>query len=232
MSYMPVKRQIGVIVTLVLALVLFGIQNPAEAGKREKAVSVVNQAALMAQTFSSDDALTAFSQNAAKAKAVVMIPSSVRGGFVFGASGGNAAMMAKDDRGSWSSPSFMRVGSLSFGLQAGGDVSEIILLVMTNRGMEQLLSTNVKLGADLSIAAGPTGVGGKAQTTDVLAYSRSKGLFGSISIEGAVLKTHHKWNKAYYGRTLSPIDIVITRRASNPQAEPLRRAVARMTSKF
>ncbi len=199
---------------------------PAEAGKKEKAEKLVVAATEVVRDFADDNIHTGLSDYAGKAKAIVIIPASVRAGFVFGASGGNAAILAKDKSGEWSDPSFLRIGSVSFGLQAGGEVSEIILLVMTERGKEQLFSTSVKLGAGLSVAAGTNGVGAKLQTTDVLAYSKAKGLYGSISLEGAVLKVHHKWNKAYYGRAVTPLEIIGIKNVSNPQAYPLRNAVA------
>lgn len=218
--------------TLLFAGFMFALSiGPAEAGKKEKAASLVAEAVQTVRTFRTDDRHTGLLENAANAKAVIIIPSSVRAGFVFGASGGNAAIIAKGRNGGWSNPSFLRIGSVSFGLQAGGEVSEIILLVMTERGKEQLLSTSVKLGADLSIAAATEGVGGKVQTTDVLAYSRSKGLYGSISLEGAVLKTHHKWNKAYYERKVTPLDIIGFQNVANPQANELVRAVSSLTSR-
>ena len=94
--------------------------------------------------FANDSAYEPLWNTAGDAKAMVIIPRSYRGGFIFGASGGNAVMVARNDDGSWSEPTFFTIGSVSFGLQIGGEASETILLVMTKRGMEQLLSTNVK----------------------------------------------------------------------------------------
>jgi len=156
---------------------------------------------------------------------MVIIPRSLRGGFIFGASGGNAVMVARNDDGSWSEPTFFTIGSLSFGLQIGGEASEIVLLVMTKRGVEQMLSTSVKLGADLTLAAGPIGGGGKAQTVDVLAFARSRGLYGGISLEGAILKARHSWNRDYYGADVSPVDIIYRQTVAHPQSALLQNAV-------
>ena len=108
------------------------------------------------------------------------------------------------------------------GLQIGADASEIILMVMTEKGLTAMLSTEFKLGADVSVAAGPVGASAKAQTADVLAFGRSKGAFGGISIEGAVISPRDKWNAAYYGKPVSPVDILVRRTVSNPQADSLR----------
>ena len=199
---------------------------PAEAKpKREKAEGLVAKAADTVAYFANDSAYKPMWDAADDAKAMVVIPRSLRGGFIFGASGGNAVMVARNDDGSWSEPTFFTIGSLSFGLQAGGEASEIILLVMTQRGMEQLLSSSVKLGADLTLAAGPIGGGAKAQTVDVLAFSRSRGLYGGISLEGALLKARHSWNREYYGADVSPADVIYRQKVARPQSALLQNAV-------
>lgn len=165
------------------------------------------------------------------AKAMVIIPQSIRGAFMFGASGGDAVLVARNKDGSWSQPTFMTIGAASFGFQAGGEVSEIILLVMSQRGMEHLLSTTVKLGGDISVAAGPIGAGAKAQTTDILAFSRARGLYGGVSLEGAVLKTRHKFNRGYYGADVTPSDIIYRNEAYNAQSATLQNAAWRLANR-
>ncbi len=161
------------------------------------------------------------------AKGIFICPTYMKGAFIFGADGGTGVLLGRDNRsGSWSYPAFYGMGSISFGFQAGAEVSEIVLLVMTDNGMDALLSTSFKLGADASVAAGPVGAGAKAQTTDILAFARSRGLFGGISIEGAVITSRDSWNRKYYGRDIRPVDIIIRRNVSNPGADALRHLVA------
>lgn len=211
---------------LVFGATAFAATSPALAEtKREKAEELVAKAAETTAYFAKDDAFEAMWEAAESAKAMVIIPRQWRGAFVFGGSGGNAVMVARNDDGSWSQPTFFTIGSFSFGFQAGGEASEIVLLVMTQRGMEHLLSTTVKLGADISVAAGPIGGGAKAQTTDILAFARSRGLYGGVSLEGAVLKARHSWNEAYYNANVSPTDIIYRQRVSNPASAPLQNAV-------
>ena len=193
--------------------------------KREKAENLVAKAADTVAYFANDGAYEPLWETADNAKAMVIIPRSLRGGFIFGASGGNAVMIARNPDGSWSEPTFFTIGSLSFGFQAGAESSETVLLVMTQRGMEHLLSTTVKLGADLSIAAGPIGGGAKAQTVDVLAFSRSRGLYGGVSLEGALLKARHSWNREYYGAEITPADVIYRQNVANPQSSILQNAV-------
>lgn len=203
--------------------------TPAAAGdKRTEATELVQDAAETTTYFAADTAFEPLWDLADKAKAMVIIPEAIRAGFIIGGSAGDAVMIARNDDGTWSQPTFLTIGSLSIGLQAGGEASETILLVMTERGMEQLLSTSVKLGADLSVAAGPIGAGAKAQTTDILAFSRSRGLYGGISLEGAVLKTRRNWNAAFYNSDASPAEIVFRNEVYNSASAQLQNAVWRL----
>ena len=229
MEEFMLTRIIGAFASL-FALAALALPAQAET-KREKAEELVARAAETAAYFADDTAFEALWQTADDAKAMVIIPSSWRGGFMFGGAGGNAVMIARNDDGSWSQPTFFTVGSFSFGFQAGLENSEIILLVMTQRGMEHLLSSTVKLGGDVTIAAGPIGAGAKAQTTDVLAFSRSRGLYGGISLEGAVMKARHSWNGSYYGANVSPADIIYRERAYNPTSATLQNAVVTLANR-
>ena len=200
--------------------------SPAHAKtKAEKAENLVRMSTDTVTYFTQDTAYDPLWKLADQAKAMVIIPRSFRGGFIFGASAGNAVMIARKENGTWSEPTFFTIGSVSFGFQAGGESSESVLLVMTNRGMEQMLSTNVKLGADLTLAAGPIGAGAKAQTADILAFSRSRGLYGGVSLEGAVLKARKNWTKAYYNADVTSADVIFRDRVSHPSSAGLQSAV-------
>lgn len=227
-------RALGAALSLAAAaaIPLTVIASPAEAAdRRTEATELVADATETTAYFAADTAFEPLWDLADKAKAMVIIPESFRAGFIIGGSAGDAVMIARNDDGTWTQPTFLTVGSLSFGLQAGGEASETILLVMTERGMEQLLSTSVKLGADLSVAAGPIGAGAKAQTTDILAFSRSRGLYGGISLEGAVLKTRRKWNSAYYGTEVSPAEVIFRNDVYNPASGQLQNAVWRLANR-
>jgi lipid-binding SYLF domain-containing protein len=100
-------------------------------------------------------------------------------------------------------------------------------MIMTDKGMDALLSTSVKLGGDISVAAGPYGAGAKAATVDVLAFAKAKGVFGGISVEGSVITPRDSYNIAYYQRNVRPVDIIIRRSVSNPHSKALIEAVSR-----
>ncbi|MDZ7626805.1 MAG: YSC84-related protein [Parvularculaceae bacterium] len=220
-------KRIGLVFAAVAAL---GIQ-PAAADKRDNAIDLVDSAAETLSYFSADSAFEPMWGLAESAKAIVIVPRSIRAGFVFGGSGGNAVMIARNKDNTWSQPSFYTIGSASFGFQAGAEFSEIVLLVMTQRGMEHLLSTSFKLGADASIAAGPIGAGAKAQTTDILAFSRSRGLYGGLSLEGAIVKTRKNFNRDYYNADVSPGEIVFRGDVYNPASANLQNAAWRLANR-
>ena len=192
------------------------------------AEALVDAATNSVNTFTVDPDMKWFRDNMNKAKGVLIVPSLVKGGFIFGGSGGSGVLLVKGDGNIWSDPAFYTMGSGTVGFQIGVEVSEIILMVMTEKGIDALLTSSFKLGGDVSIAAGPIGAGAKAQTADILAFSRTKGIYGGINIEGAVLKIRNDWNHDYYGKETSPRSILLERSETNPHADNLRNAVANL----
>ncbi len=197
-----------------------------QAGDYSKPQELVAKGTAVFKSFMQDPNMEWFRNNVQNAKGVFIVPQMLRGGFIIGGSGGSGLLVARDPKtGEWSYPAFYTMGSVSLGLQIGADASEIILMVMTDKGINAMLSTEFKLGGDVSVAAGPVGASAKAQTADILAFGRSKGLFGGISIEGAVVAPRYKWNNAYYNTQVGPVDILIKKTVKNPQADELRAAL-------
>ncbi len=195
-------------------------------GEDEQQV-LIDKANASAKRFGADPDMSWFQENLNEAEGVLIIPTSIKGGFIIGGSGGSGVMLARRPDIEWSYPAFYTMGSVTFGLQIGGEVSEIVLVIMSKAGRDAMLTNEFKLGADISVAAGPVGAGAKAQTADVLAFSRTKGgLYGGLNIEGAVIATRESWNRSYYGEGVRAIDILVTGTASNPGADALRQTVA------
>ncbi len=199
---------------------------PVFAADQKEAARIVDKARLTLDSFTSDGYMGAFRDLLKKAQGVMIAPELLKGAFIVGASGGNAVWLTRDKKtGQWSEPAFYTIGGASFGLQIGGEASEVILLAMTDRGVTSLLGNSVKLGGDVGIAAGPVGYGAAASTAnlsvDILSFSRSKGLYGGISLDGAVVAVRSGLNEAYYGKKVSPTDILIRHNATNPQAARL-----------
>ena len=182
--------------------------------------------------FQADPNLTWYREHEHEAVGFLIAAKVVKAGFIFGGSGGRAVLVAKGDKG-WAGPAFYTMGTASAGFQAGVDVSEIITLVMNQKALDSLMAGSVKAGADASVAAGPVGVGAGAKpNTDFLVYSRSKGLFGGVNVNGTSIKPTEDWNKAYYGKLVSPIEIILRKSVHNPGGDALLKAVeASMVSK-
>src|SRR5215475_3325034 len=180
--------------------------------------------------FIRDPGQTWIQDNLSRARAVLIAPHVVRAGYIFGGSGGRGVLVARDGS-AWVGPAFYDLATASVGFQAGIDLSEVIIVVMTNKGFDSLLSTSFKIGGDASIAAGPVGAGAKSTVTaDLVSFTRSKGLFGGLSLDGTVVSTNIPWNDAFFGGSnLFPTDILIRRTVTSPKAAPLLADVARAT---
>ncbi len=140
----------------------------------------------------------------ASAECVAVVPSLLNGGFVFGGRYGKGVASCRTPKG-WSAPAFFTIGGGSFGLQIGGQATDVIMLIMNKNGMNNLLSSQFKLGADASAAAGPVGRHASADTdwkmrAEVLTYSRSRGLFAGLELSGSVIKQDKGSTRDFYGR--------------------------------
>lgn len=161
-----------------------------------------------------------------KAECVVVFPSVKKAGFIVGASYGRGAIVCRsgeDFRGPWSAPAMFAIEGGSFGLQAGGEATDFVLLVMNEKGANSVMSSKVKLGADASAAAGPVGRTTSAETdvamkAEILSWSRSRGLFGGVSLEGSTMRSDDGANKALYGKELSAKEIVREKKVTVPDA--------------
>jgi SH3 domain-containing YSC84-like protein 1 len=197
------------------------------------AQQLVEKARLTVEEFQTDANMGTLRDLARKAKGMLILPQMLRAAFLVGASGGSGVLVARDETtGRWRAPAFYTLGGASFGFQAGADAAEVIILAMTERGVTKLLSPQVKLGADISVAAGPVGAGAAAATAglsaDLISFSMAKGLYGGFSVDGSVAGVRTALNQAYYGKATSPTDILVKGAVKNPQAEPLIGAVAKL----
>lgn len=148
-----------------------------------------------------------------EAKGILIVPQLLKAAFFIGGAGGSGVLMTRDSSGDWSHPAFYTMGAGSIGLQFGGESSEVVLLLMTKKAVNAVMKHKVKLGAEVSAAVGPTGHEMEAATTtnvgtDIYSYSRNKGLFIGASFEGAVIGARHEWNELYYGRKVTPEEIL------------------------
>jgi len=152
-----------------------------------------------------------------KADCIVVIPSVIKGAFVVGASYGRGAMTCRsgeDFHGPWGAPTMMALEGASFGFQIGGQATDFVLLIMNERGASSILSSKVKIGGDASAAAGPVGRNAQADTdvtmrAEILTYSRARGLFAGISLDGSTLRPDNDANERIYGKKIDAKDVVL-----------------------
>ncbi len=184
---------------------------------------LVNDSQKTLSEFLRDSQMTWLQQNFGRAKAVIIAPELLKAGFIFGGSGGRAVVVARDPKsGKWLGPVFYSMATASVGFQAGISVSENVTLVMTDKGFNSLLATSFKLGGDASIAAGPVGAGAKSDVVaDLITFSRAKGVYGGVNLDGTVVTSNDDWNEAYYGKKVLAPDVLIRASVSNKGAQGL-----------
>jgi len=189
---------------------------------------LIDQATTTLSNFMRDPEMKWLQQNIGRAKAVLISPEIVKAGFIVGGSGGRAVLVAKNG-GKWVGPAFYTLATASIGFQAGVAASEMVTLVMTDKGMNSMMASSFKFGGDASVAAGPVGAGAQSNVTaDLIAFSRSKGVYGGLNLDGTVVSSNSDWDKAYYGKAVLPPDIVMKNAASNKGADKLLAEVTRV----
>ncbi len=164
-----------------------------------------------------------------KADCVVIFPSVLKAAFIVGASYGRGAMSCRkgeDFRGPWGAPTMMALEGGSFGFQIGGEATDFVLLVMNERGASGILASKVKLGGDASVAAGPVGRDSSAETdatlrAEILTYSRARGLFAGVSLEGSTIRPENGDNRRVYGKEIPARRIVLSGTIPPPPASKL-----------
>jgi lipid-binding SYLF domain-containing protein len=163
-------------------------------------------------------------------RGVMIFPGVIKGGLIWGAEGGNGVLLSRDESGTWSAPAFYTIGGVSWGLQAGVQETQVALVFMNEKALESALTSGLKLGADVSVAAGPTGAGAEASTQtafkDVYYFQVTGGLYAGVSIEGSVVKARQDYNDAYYGVGASPASIVIERKHDRSGTARLKQALS------
>jgi len=205
---------------------------PAVAAAFTEQQQLVDKAKMTVEAFAADPSAGAAVRDLkSEAKALFIVPQFIRGAFVFGGAGGSGVLIVRDEKtNKWSEPAFYTMGSASFGLQIGGDVSEMIFVVRNQKGLEEFYRSDFKLGADVTMAVGPVGEGAsvKGIAGDMVAYAKKKGVFVGFSADGSTIAVSDDANAAYYGKLVRPTDIVVKQSVSNPKSADLRNAAAKL----
>lgn len=222
-------KKVGIFVLasmVVLALLIIG-STPVNADDTVEAQGIVDKAKVTLDTFMGDKNYSWLHENLKNAKGVLIYPQILKAGFILGGSGGTGVFLAKDEKsGDWSQPAFYTVGTVSFGLQIGGEAAETMILAMTQKAVDSLYTSSVKLGGDTSVAMGPVGTGAKSNVmVDFIAFSKSKGAYAGLNLEGSLVSVRDSLNKAYYGSEVSPVQIIVEKKVSNKGSSELRSAL-------
>ncbi|MCO6415899.1 lipid-binding SYLF domain-containing protein [Siccirubricoccus sp. KC 17139] len=216
---------------LLLAALL--LAAPARAQDQAEAQALVDRATLTVQEIMGVEPGAEDSRDLLRrARAAMVCPQLLRAGFFFGGEGGGCVLLARDAAGSWSSPAFYGLASGSFGLQFGIQDAQVLMLIFTEKGLNAVLDSQFKFGADLSLALATVGAGVEGSTTaaagaDILAIARTRGLFAGLALEGSLLSARSDWNRAYYGQEVGSRQIVVAMQVYNPGSDPLRAALIR-----
>ncbi|GAA5263716.1 SH3 domain-containing YSC84-like protein 1 [Acidiphilium sp. MT5] len=167
-----------------------------------------------------------------RAKAVVVCPRIFKAGFFIGGEGGDCVLVSRAANGSWSDPAFYSMGSGSFGLQIGAQDAEVMMMLMNQTALDAFLNSQFKVGADagLSVATIGAGIGGSTGTAlgaDIVTFTKSRGLYGGVSLSGSVFSNDSALDQQYYGQSVGPRQIVVNMAAQNAGANPLRAMLGR-----
>lgn len=201
-----------------------------------EAQSLVDRSTLSVQELLGNDHdllnATALLRNA---RAVMVCPQLFRAAFFGGGEGGGCVLVGRDGAGGWSSPAFYTMGSANIGFQFGVQDAQTLLIIRSERALNAVLNGQFKFGADASVAVATYGGTVEGATTsnlgaDIVAVSRSRGLFAGVALEGSVLNARSEWNSSYYGQEVSARQIVVNMQAHNPGADPLRSVLGRFGS--
>jgi lipid-binding SYLF domain-containing protein len=213
---------------LLLWTTTFFIPGCAGTPTRDEVQSTVSSSRTTLSNFLRDPDMTWLHRHLREAKGVLVSPRIIQAGFIIGGAGGPVVALARGRERGWNGPAFYKIAVGSIGFQAGAEESEMVALVMTDKGMRSLLSTSFKLGADVSLAAGPIGAGaGAPVTADIVTFVRTKGLYAGLNLSGTVISVDDERNRAYYGQDTSPVAILVEGRVNSPDAAPLVRVLER-----
>jgi len=198
----------------------------------EAAQGIVDRARVTFSSFMRDSNYSWLHENLDRARGVLIFPQVIKGGFIWGGSGGTGVLVVRDEQtDKWGQPAFYTIGSVTFGLQIGGEAAEVIMVAMTQKAIDSLLSSSFKIGADASVALGPVGGGAKANadlpnvTADLISFVKSKGLYAGLNLEGSFVSVRSSLNQSYYRKDVRPVDIIVKQGVTNSRAGELREAL-------
>jgi lipid-binding SYLF domain-containing protein len=222
--YNSLNRWAGLVLVIFVAVLLFALTPQALAQQKGEAQGIVDKALITFKGFMNDKNYTWIQNNLNRAEGILIFPQVLKAGFILGGSGGTGVLLAKDKKGTWSQPAFYTMGTVNFGLLAGAQAAEVVIMIMKRSTLDSLYTTSVKLGSGAgSIAVGPHGAEATGNlTASMISFAKSKGLYAGLNLEGSVVGVRGKVNKAYYGKEVSPIQIIVENKVQDEGTTNLR----------
>jgi len=218
---MPIRH--ALLTTLTLLLGLSGVSTRAQPADSEEAARIRESVVVLDEIMKASDSAIPDSI-LGKAAGIAIFPGTIRAGFIVGGMRGRGILSARTERG-WSSPTFMTITGGSFGLQIGGQATDIILVIQNQRGLENLIRNQFKFEADAAAAAGPVGREAELATdlqlrAEILSYSRARGLFAGVTLGGSTVRIDVDANERFYGSRLEGPQVVLENQAGTPTPVP------------
>ena len=201
-------------VTLTLAALLtFAFSTRAQEGPTSNEASRIRESITVLNEVMSTSDTSIPASITMKAEGIAIFPGTLKGGFIFGGMRGRGILSARSEEG-WSAPTFMTLTGGSIGLQIGGEATDLVLVIMNRRGLEQFVRNQFKFGADAGVAAGPVGRDAQANTdlqlrAEILSYSRARGLFAGVTVNGSTVRADLDANERFYGKRLTGAQLVL-----------------------
>jgi lipid-binding SYLF domain-containing protein len=205
--------------------IVFSFAGASAAPQHSDQSILIDQAERTVEHMRTDPAFSPARNMLGKARAVLIVPSLVKGGFIFGAEGGNGVLLSRTGE-RWSAPAFYTLGSASFGLQVGLEKAEIAMIVMSDRALKAIEDGNVKLGAGGGLTVATLSGGAEAATPanltgDLVIWTSATGLYGGLTLNGSVIQPREEWNEKFYGHPVS-VQAILTDQVRNGEANALR----------
>lgn len=207
----------------------YGAHSVGESNPAHYEQGLVDKATATVRSMRTDPAFRNIEVYLRHARGVLVLPSVIKAGLIYGGQGGNGVLLSRSSGGVWSSPAFYTLGGGSIGLQIGVQEAAIVLVFMNDKALNSAIDTGLTLGADATVAAGTEGLTGEVASThvfkDVYYFADVGGLFAGVSLEGGVIHVRDGLNRTYYGQSLSPRQILLERRVDAPNARQLKEAL-------
>jgi lipid-binding SYLF domain-containing protein len=206
------SKTLSVLAFALAALLTLSLSTEAQEGPNSDESSRIRESTtVLNEIMTTDTAIPA--SIASKAEGIAIFPGTLKAGFIFGGMRGRGILSARTE-GGWSAPTFMTLTGGSVGLQIGGQAADLVLIIMNRRGLDQFVRNQFKLGADAAVAAGPVGRDAQASTdlqlrAEILSYSRSRGLFAGVTINGSTVRADLDANQRFYGKRLTGPQLVL-----------------------